>query len=231
MMKNIFILLVVVGSMNVACSKSENNAPNGNDIDKQNDQASELIGHWITNCQGYEYPQPTGRSTISNLNINATEIDFQIDGYYGKNCTGKTTDTWKIRMSYDPSSLTKLILPTTNSFLNDQTYIKPGISSANNYTNINTTMISMSQVVYDQDMANLYNTIAYCGFTDWVVGIEKDITGLPCMTGANKAGQKIYSIFSIDNHQLKMGEADSTHDGLTPEARHVKLSDSIFSRK
>lgn len=96
--------------------------------------------------------------------------------------------------------------------------------------NIDTTVQSLSWMVYDQDTVNAFNTMATCGFTDWMVGVEKDITGLSCMTGPTQAGMKIYSIVKVNDVALFFGESDNVHDGTTESLRHRVLGAKGFDK-
>ncbi|MDH5561044.1 MAG: hypothetical protein OEY59_09355 [Deltaproteobacteria bacterium] len=78
-----------------------------------------------------------------------------------------------------------------------------------------------------QDAVTFLNQDSLCGFNDWAIGVEKDISGRSCAFGdqggsevmPNK-GDMMYDIFVQTNNLLFFGDSyDATNDGSTPETR------------
>jgi hypothetical protein len=76
-------------------------------------------------------------------------------------------------------------------------------------------------------IADSYNTVSFCGLTNWTAGVAVNILGLTCDGGAMPAiGTYDYDIFYIsifENYKLSFGYNDSTYDGSTPGKRPTML--------
>lgn len=87
---------------------------------------------------------------------------------------------------------------------------------------IDFTFIKIEQTPLNEETAVKNNSDAQCGFTDWKVGVAKDITGIKCDEHDEhtmKPGEKLYSIFQIQGDTLLLG----TEPGDSPETRSKML--------
>lgn len=207
-MKTRIVLLAITATVIFgACSKSNG----GNSSDSQTSQGadeSKLQGNWKDSCRnygggGYE------RSSFNAISFTGSNLVMSGRAFNGKTCTGSPTDTLTMKFKFE--------IPSHSS-------VDPSI------LNFDGTIQSLSWIVYDQDTVNAFNTMATCGFTDWMVGIEKDIAGLSCITGPNQAGTKSYSILKVNDVALQFGEPDNAHDGTTEPLRHIVLGTKIFDK-
>lgn len=151
-----------------------------------------------------------GAYISSGLNVfTVGDSTFTITGNsFGTNdCKGALTTQMKMTASY---TVMKTADPTVFNF--------------------DVVIQTVSQTMFDQDTANMFNTAAYCGFTDWVVGVEKVITNLSCFSGP-KSGETIFSIAKVSAAQMQLGEPDAVHDGKTPAGRHAVLDAKIFTKQ
>jgi hypothetical protein len=81
----------------------------------------------------------------------------------------------------------------------------------------------------------ILNSITFCGFEDWQINMERDVTGLVC----NKyqmahQGQLIYSVLSLRPREprdlLFVGESTPNADGSSPEKRYIASELYAFER-
>lgn len=75
------------------------------------------------------------------------------------------------------------------------------------------------------------NVSAFCGFTDWQVGVDKNVAGRNCIANIPAAGQPFYQIFQVNPSQLFVGQIDSQTNGQTPETRPTKLESTPYNRQ
>lgn len=203
MKARIVFLLMMVASILGACVQSNGGATPSN---KDKQFASKVQGSWQGPCMssiGNEH-------MISGMTVatfSSSELILTGSNFASKDCSGMETGKLTGSFAYEISTPSE---------------IDPNIF------NLNVSLRSLSQVFYDQDEANAANSMSYCGFTDWIVGVEKDITGLACTSGMGSPGKTIFSIIKVFDNQIQLGESDSSHDGSTPELRHVLLSEETF---
>lgn len=87
-----------------------------------------------------------------------------------------------------------------------------------------------------------FNQRQVCGFSDWQVGIARDITGMQCalFTGNQlvqvpSVGDKRYGIFRIDEEKegdrLFLGRLAPGHDALSPEKRPLEFDPNFYLRQ
>ena len=203
-MKTRMIFLITLLATLGACAKSSSgNSNDTNDIQSVGKQL--VIGNWKDTCKtwGSGDQLSSGYTTAS---FAESTVVFVGENYKSTDCTGEKTSSMKMTFSFE--------IPSRSSL-------------GANVFDFNTTPRNVVYIISDQDTVNVMNTLAYCGFTDWVVGVEKDITGKSCFIGP-KSGEVIYSVMKITETQLQLGEPDDSHIGKTPEQRHVQFASQSF---
>lgn len=80
----------------------------------------------------------------------------------------------------------------------------------------------------DADAVTYWNSIAYCGYSSWELGVARDVTGMTCDDGVSTpdvfypAGQTTYDIYRVvDGTELLFGTSSSgsrTSDATRPTA-------------
>lgn len=82
-----------------------------------------------------------------------------------------------------------------------------------------------------------YNSRSVCGFEDWQVGVEKDITGLSCALFTAKPmrtpreGDMRYGIYMIQDNRLYLGKLTYLRNALTPENRPNEFDVRYYIRQ
>ena len=74
------------------------------------------------------------------------------------------------------------------------------------------------------------NAEELCGFTDWQIGIEKDVTGLNCIENLPSSGGDFFQIFFLGDDRLFVGEIDDDHSGETADERPETLEAMPFEK-
>lgn len=201
----IFMFTLVVVMLG-ACAKSSGGDSNGSE-GAQGVGEQLIKGNWKDSCKVWG----GGDYLSSGYNI-ASFADSTLvisgDSFKTTDCTGDKISSMKMTFTFE--------IPSRSS-------LGPDIF------NFNSIVRKVTYIIADQDTANAMNTMAYCGFTDWVIGVEKDITDKPCLSGP-KSGETIYTIMKITDTELLPGEPDDAHNGTTPELRHVQLATQGFSK-
>ena len=103
------------------------------------------------------------------------------------------------------------------------------ISSTTNYVAIDEVLINMLVTPLNASVVSSYNTNSFCGFTNWALGVAKDVAGLVCngeqVTASGTAG---FDIYYASNGVLNFGLFDASHDGSSASTRPVDL-DKTFN--
>lgn len=187
-----------------ACSNGGGTAPNESN-GKQSTEQQAVQGAWQDSC--HTWSDSVSMSTHNVATVAGSNITIVGSVFASKDCSGAASFAITSRMTFDIPSKSET----------DPTIL-----------NVDTVLQSLTETVLDQPTAILFNKIEHCGFTDWTVGQEKDVTGLDC--GAKK-GETVYSVVKITGDQLQLGESDAVNDGTTPERRHKNLGQQVFTRK
>lgn len=81
------------------------------------------------------------------------------------------------------------------------------------------------------DNADLNNSYAYCGFTDWEASVEKDVLGADCYGFSIPVGGESLDIYAIDGDSLRFGAGAVIGTDLTEEDRPTTLDEQrVFTR-
>ncbi|MBL7544531.1 MAG: hypothetical protein JNL11_12005 [Bdellovibrionaceae bacterium] len=196
--KKVFLSIILAAAIG-ACQKAPNEAQSSNEILKS-PISSVVFGKWRGDCQVWgsgEY-QTSGTPYFS---FSETEAATVTEMFKGDGCSGELNGRMKMVFEFTVESQS---------------------SSAPEIYNILVSARKILQIFYDQDTVNASNTIAYCGFTDWVAGVEKDVSDRDCFTGP-KLGEKIYSIIRISGGKLNLGQPDDANNGTSPSLRHKDI--------
>lgn len=81
-----------------------------------------------------------------------------------------------------------------------------------------------------EQIAEHYRTRRICGYRDWAVGVEREVTGRECdffglgsVVRVPAAGSRKFGIVKIEAEALYFGELSLDRDGSTPEKRPLVL--------
>jgi hypothetical protein len=198
------IKALMIGALTLAlgCANSNDSSPaSGEGAQSETlPVLTSMLGTWSQTCQAN-----SNYSQKSSLKIDATNIEVTGQVFVNDNvCTTAPYAVSRYIMAY---SFGNLVAGTNNV-----DYATVGVKMR--YGNA----VAVSGA----------NASAYCGFTDWQLNVEKDISGLSC-TGINQdaVGSHHYSIFKIQNGNLYLGQTDATHDGNSVAARPTNF-DPIY---
>jgi hypothetical protein len=100
--------------------------------------------------------------------------------------------------------------------------------------NLDLDMIAASYTSLTDEVTQSLNETSYCGFSDWITGQKKEVTGLMCSDfQVPKVDAVTYSIFKFkfDTHQLFVGTVSADADGKTAQSRLKKFEPSAYILK
>lgn len=117
-------------------------------------------------------------------------------------------------------------------------HLGEAVPSLSNTKQLDMTFVQVFETLLDEGMVTQRNQDNYCGFSDWEVGVKRDITGLACASDEGdffNVGDQYFDILQVNNQQLRIGFApdeDTSHDGSTAEKRTVALDpDKVYVRQ
>lgn len=178
--------------------------------DSENSKSSEsLHGNWQTQCT---YSSKSSLYEIRSAAFSGTTFVSSSTAFVDSNCSMKLIKS-----------------EITGAFVLGS---QPAIISQSR--NIDWTLSTVSHTVYESSIISNYNTSAYCEYSDWIVGVTKNITGKICgSSNVIQAGDMNYDIFviwpdsipslGITQGALNFGHNDSTHDGTIPSQRPTSV--------
>lgn len=90
-------------------------------------------------------------------------------------------------------------------------------------------------VFYNQEEINELNSVKWCGYNDWTLGVSRDVTGKQCSEDEEdimpNVGEKNYDIVKLDVNSLFFGANDDDHDGTSVDQRPVSLENVPYFKK
>ena len=149
-MKNLILLIIVI--IFSSCAKEDDKKTNF----VRTPDNTVLEGTWKTSCL------TSGSYTaFFYITIDGSKAEYKQEWHNGAGCS---TDSWTIIDSYENFTVG---LPVTFTDNTSGYYLYSVVDSSKE-----TTLSSSTN--------NSYNSASYCGYSDWVVNTEKDVTGKTC---------------------------------------------------
>lgn len=88
-----------------------------------------------------------------------------------------------------------------------------------------------------ESAVNDFNVRKVCGFLDWKLATDKEISGRPCeifFVGLPQripaVGEMRYGIYQLDGNRLSLGKLTRDSNGTTPEKRPTELNPRFYTR-
>ncbi len=191
-----------------ACAQNSDNGaapPGPNNPINRAASAPEIIGNWAKPCA-------SGGSAQSSKNtflVDDQHVQIQTDVYPSNaDCTGAADLQSRAQFQYVVN--------------ND----KPG--------QVNAIDMTLQQVLarLNTDKAVAAANIAtFCGFKDWKLSVDKDVTGKNCIADIPDANNPYYQIFKVSGTDLFIGEVNTQHTGRTPESRPTVLETTAYKNQ
>lgn len=206
-MKKAFLSLIIF--LSLACSDNDDNDDaNLNPADPSNNAATvpELQGTWTKPCASAGAEGGFSRNIIA---VQANNIQLQALVFQNSSTCEGTADL-------DARAQFTLTVP---SFASGQ---------VNSIDLIHQQLLAKFNTTQAAAFANVS---AFCGFTDWQVGVDKNVAGRNCIANIPATGQPFYQIFQVSPSQLFVGQIDNQTNGQTPETRPTKLESTPYTRQ
>jgi hypothetical protein len=91
--------------------------------------------------------------------------------------------------------------------------------------------VSFSSTALTAENAQQNNDYAYCGFTDWEAGVEKDVLGADCYGFSIPVGGKSLDIYSVEGDTLLFGVDAKIAAELAETDRPTELDEArVFTK-
>ena len=104
--------------------------------------------------------------------------------------------------------------------------------------NMDFTYQKVTITLKDDLMIQDFNSRTVCGFYDWKLNEERDVTGLRCaiITGGKALqmatpGNKRFGIYKIEGDLLYFGRLEPDHDALSPEKRPITFDPRYYIKQ
>ena len=203
-MKLVYVCLIFLLS---ACSHNNSSTTN-NDSGNLNGQGSgALSGTYVGPCQGNG--TNSQGSSQSTAQVSDTQMAFVSKSFAANACSGTTLMQVQANFSY----------------------VISGVSAQDaTITNLDVTESSISITPLDPSFVSYFNTSSYCGYSDWALGVAKDVDNNSCMSGF-KPGTVMYTSAKIGNNQIQWAQPDSTNNGTTPNLRETAISPDVYTKQ
>jgi hypothetical protein len=164
-----------------------------------------LDGTWRTGCiTDFDYPE------TNVYESDAGEASWTLQMYRYNNCT---------------DILLTMIWNTT-------VVESEGNSDVPGAKHLDYTIASTQYIARHQEVVDNFNNNALCGFSDWKIGVPKEVAGNePCEEAAR--GVVFYDIFKIYENTpiMRFGRYEGNFDGTTPERRPIELDTDLTFMK
>lgn len=171
-------------------------------------------------------------STISSLNAKGVEIN----GAWTGPCTFFSNTSMHGSAKFSDSEvlieyftyIDRYCEQPVHAYRYFRSYGIPNVQGS--FTSIDYTVVRVEEVVLTNRFVELSNETEACGFSNWKLGIPKDVTGRKCGSGDPhpEAGIMIYDIYKVINGFLYFGQMNQSKDGSSPERRPVLLDDEYI---
>lgn len=95
--------------------------------------------------------------------------------------------------------------------------------------NLNLKTKKVAYTAFSEEVASTLRMINYCGFSEWQVRSETEVTGKNCDGFLQLAhGQFFFQLLKIENKVLKFGLTDENRDGRSVQTRPVQFDDAEY---
>jgi hypothetical protein len=137
--------------------------------------------------------------------------------------------TVQIRMDFDQTDSTCRGNPDLEARGNF-TYTTPAFQPLVN-TNIDLVLKTIKAKIKNTAAVATANAASFCGFNDWAVDVEKDVTGRDCIQDMPAANKNFYQILRLETaHRLFVGALTEAQDGSDPSKRPTNLESVPFTK-
>jgi hypothetical protein len=196
------LFLVLITTILYGCARISTNVDQASTVGKEGtgQQQTGLQGNWKTTCNS---------GVNRHAAFSGANLVFNVNNYRSSDCTGVLGSILEANFTYQAS-------------------LK--VSSDPSLYNLEYVLQNMTILVLDPQTATAFNLVSHCGFTDWGVGVKKDITGLACVASGPKANVVTYSILKYQDTQIQIGQTEGANDGTSEALRHSAYDPNTYTR-
>jgi len=107
-----------------------------------------------------------------------------------------------------------------------------GASDSEGVTPIDLAFLTFTSTALTEENAAQNNSYAYCGFTDWAAGEQKDILGAECYGFSIPVGARSLDIYRIDGDELRFGQGAEIAVEVDASSRPSVIDETrVFTRR
>jgi hypothetical protein len=162
--------------------------------------AGPFDGNWATDCTKEQSQYTLGTMTMSGNTIQQTSA-----AYGDQACATKTLEA-TVAYTAQYGSDSKVVTGAKE---------------------VDTILSSVMLTVHNATYISYFNSMQFCGYSDWAVGVAKDIAGKTCgQTTLPKVGTAYYDIYQLlQTGKLLTGQPTKEYNGSSPELRVRQLDE------
>lgn len=158
-----------------------------------------------------------------------------LDGTWQSACYMKTQTS----LTYDKLALTGTFTEYTDDACTTPYHVSKwtgtGVvtgETAAGDTKLDLSFTSFTSIALTAENAAFNNMNQYCGATDWMANVEKDVLGKDCYGFSIPVGAKSLDIYRVAGAVLKFGQGSKIAVGLTEADRPTMLDDTrVFMKQ
>ena len=181
-MKNIYIILILIFSFTIiSCAKKSDTSSTSTTT------TTEVEGTWVTSCflSGGVY-------RINTITVTGTDVVVKYEWHTDSNCS---TDYALWEDTYDSLSIGDEVT----------------FSDATKGHKFTLEVVSFKLTPQSASAVSVYNSVNYCGYSDWALNTAKDYSGITCSgiayAVANTSAQGLYNLVG---NNLFLGSLNTT---------------------
>jgi len=174
MKPSLHILLVLLFSLTVSSCAKKNS-------EETNSTTTELEGNWKTSCY---LDSDNNHYYISTISVTGANLEIKDEAHHDSSCN---TDDYNAVMSFSSLSIGEEVTYPSGA---------TGHKFTMNYASIKYTPESAAEV-------SVLNTNSYCGYSNWDLNTEKDLTA--CFSSTIPANKIFLNIYKLVGNNLYLG--------------------------
>ena len=181
-MRNIYIILILIFSFTIlSCAKKSDSSSTSTTT------TTELEGTWVTSCFS-----SGGAYRINTITVTGTDVVGKYEWYTDSSCS---TDYALWEDTYDSLSIGDEVT----------------FSDATKGHKFTSEVVSFKLTLQTASAVSVYNSVNYCGYSDWALNTAKDYSGITCSGIAYAvANTSVQGLYNLVGNNLFLGSLNTT---------------------
>jgi len=181
-MRNIYIILILIFSFTIlSCAKKSDSSSTSTTT------TTELEGTWVTSCF-----LSGGAYRINTITVTGTDVVGKYEWHTDSSCS---TDSTLWEDTYDSLSIGDEVT----------------FSDATKGHKFTLEVVSFKLTLQTASAVSVYNSVNYCGYSDWALNTAKDYSGITCSGIAYAvANTSVQGLYNLVGNNLFLGSLNTT---------------------